>query len=52
MINRDPVNVKNVGKMRRGVALKTQDNTMSTLSDTMMMAMFMHPLKQMDGFVA
>jgi hypothetical protein len=38
--------------MIRGVALKTEENTMSALSDTMMTALFIDALEQMNGLVA
>jgi hypothetical protein len=38
--------------MIRGVALKTEENTMSALSDPMMTTLFIDSLEQMNGLVA
>ena len=52
MINRDPIHLKNVGKMRGRVALRTQNNTMSALSHPVMTALLVNAAKQMEGIVA
>jgi hypothetical protein len=48
MINGDPIHVKNVGKLIRGVSLKTQEKTMSALSDPMMTTLFVESVEYMD----
>ena len=45
-------NVKNICEIIGWVSLKTQENTMRALSDTMMTTLFMEPLEHMDRLVA
>src|SRR5215467_15298215 len=40
MIDRQPVDIKNVHKISGRPALETKENTMSTLSDPMMLTLF------------
>src|SRR5262245_11184785 len=40
MIDRQTINIKDVHKISGSPALKTEKNTMSTLSDTMMLTLF------------
>src|SRR5262245_43895017 len=40
MVDRQPIDIKNVHKISRRSALETEENTMSALSDTMMLTFF------------
>src|SRR5215831_18266896 len=40
MVDSQPINIKNVHKISRCPAIETEENTMSTLSDTMMLTLF------------
>src|SRR5262249_48879218 len=47
MVDRQPINIKNGHKISRYPALETEEKTMSTLSDTMMLTFFITSLEQM-----
>jgi hypothetical protein len=47
MIDRQPVDIKNVHKIRRRPAIETEENTLSTLSDSMMLTIFIASPEQM-----
>jgi hypothetical protein len=44
MINGNTINPKNVYKLCGSMTLKAQENTMCTLSDTMMLALFVYSM--------
>jgi hypothetical protein len=44
MINGNTINLKNIRKLCGRMTLKTQEKTMYTLSDTMMLAVFVYSL--------
>ena len=47
MIDRQTIHIKNMPKLRSRLARKTEENTMSTLSDTMMLTLFIASAEQM-----